>query len=111
VDGKQYRLIGADVREMLSSVPGALGGHRGNKLYGRLDCPSALQWIAAGFYVRERVFFADEQTALQAGYRPYGCCLPDKYRVWKQGGDPTSVAGGTPRKPLPIPARLLNKTA
>lgn len=106
VDGKQYRLIGPDGGEIRSSTPGTLGGHRGNKLYGRLDCPSALQWIAAGFYVPQRVFFKDEQDALAAGYRPCGCCLPDKYRVWKQGGDPLTVDGGRPRTPLPIPARL-----
>jgi hypothetical protein len=36
-----YRLIGADGRELLSEVPGTLGGHRRNRVYGRLDCPSA----------------------------------------------------------------------
>ena len=40
------------------------------KIYGRLDCPSALRAIAAGGYVASRVFFADELTAVAAGYRP-----------------------------------------
>jgi hypothetical protein len=43
---------------VLSETPGALGGHRKNKIYGRLDCPGALRWIAKGHYVKQRVFFA-----------------------------------------------------
>jgi len=29
------------------------------------------------------VFFADEQTAVAAGYRPCAVCLPDEYAQWK----------------------------
>lgn len=79
-----YTLIGPDGRPYRSATPGALGGHRGSKLYGRLDCPSALRTLAAGGYVRNRVFFADEATAVAAGYRPCAVCLPHEYRVWKQ---------------------------
>ena len=35
--------------------------------------------IARGQYVKNRVFFADEQTAVTAGYRPCAVCLPDEY--------------------------------
>jgi hypothetical protein len=80
---KQYRLIGADGREYLSPTPGTLGGHRRTKGYGRLDCRVALSWIAKGHYVGHRVFFADEATAIAAGYRPCAVCMPDEYRVWK----------------------------
>ena len=80
---KLYCLLGPDGREVLSAVPGTLGGHRRNRVYGRLDCPSALRWIAKGHYVRQRVFFADEATAIAAGYRPCANCLPDEYRRWK----------------------------
>lgn len=66
-----------------SLVPGTLGGHRRSKLYGRLDCPSALRAIARGGYVAHRVFFADEAAAIGAGYRPCAVCLPEKYREWK----------------------------
>jgi hypothetical protein len=78
-----YTLIGADGRPFPSPTPGMLGGHRRNKLYGRLDCPAALRAIAAGGYVRHRVFFADEDTAIAAGYRPCAVCLPIAYRDWK----------------------------
>ncbi len=78
-----YRLIGRDGREYLSERPGTLGGHRRTRVYGRLDCPGALRWIAKGHYVRHRVFFADEETAIAAGYRPCSVCLPERYREWR----------------------------
>jgi methylphosphotriester-DNA--protein-cysteine methyltransferase len=80
---KTYTLIGADGRPYQSAVPGTLGGHRRTKGYGRLDCPAALRWIAKGHYVRHRVFFADEATAIAAGYRPCAVCLPAEYAAWK----------------------------
>ena len=79
-----FTLLGADGRPYRSATPGVLGGHRRSRLYGRLDCRSALRAIAAGGYVRHRVFFADEETAIAAGYRPCAVCLPEAYRVWKQ---------------------------
>jgi methylphosphotriester-DNA--protein-cysteine methyltransferase len=33
--------------------------------------------------VKYRVFFADEQTAIAAGYRPCAVCLPERYAEWK----------------------------
>lgn len=78
-----YRLIGPDGREAVSRVPGTLGGHRRTRVYGRLDCPGALRWIAKGHYVRHRVFFANEATAIAAGYRPCARCLPEQYALWK----------------------------
>jgi methylphosphotriester-DNA--protein-cysteine methyltransferase len=62
---------------------GTLGGHRGTRLYGRLDCPAALRAIARGGYVNQRVFFRDERQARAAGFRPCAVCLPQKYRAWK----------------------------
>jgi hypothetical protein len=81
---KRYKLIGADGKLYQSTTPGLFGGHRGGKGYGRLDCPCAARWIAKGYYVKYRVFFADEVTAIAAGYRPAACCLKERYAVWKQ---------------------------
>jgi methylphosphotriester-DNA--protein-cysteine methyltransferase len=78
-----YTLLGADRRPYPSPTPGTYGGHRRSRIYGRLDCSSALRAIAAGGYVGNRVFFADEPTAIAAGYRPCAVCLPDAYQVWK----------------------------
>ena len=66
-----------------SEQPGTLGGYKKRKIYGRLDCPSALRHIAKGEYVKHRVFFADEATAIKAGYRPCGICMKEAYKVWK----------------------------
>ena len=82
---KTYRLIGTDGRSFDSAIKGALGGHRRSKIYGRLDCPGALRAIARGnTYQKSRVFFADEATAITAGYRPCAVCLRDAYRKWRQ---------------------------
>ncbi|MDH6353338.1 MULTISPECIES: Ada metal-binding domain-containing protein [Brevibacillus] len=80
---KTYLLLGSDGRLYRSQTPGTIGGYRRKKIYGRLDCPSALRAIARGGYVAHRVFFADEKTAVAAGYRPCAVCLPDKYALWK----------------------------
>jgi hypothetical protein len=82
---RTYTLLGPDRRPYRSATAGALGGHRRSRLYGRLDCPAALRAIARGPYVKNRVFFADEQTAVAAGYRPCAVCLPDAYARWKAG--------------------------
>lgn len=78
-----YTLLGADGRSYTSTTPGTVGGHRRNKLYGRLDCPAARRALAASRYARNRVFFADEQIAVAAGYRPCAICLPPAYQIWK----------------------------
>lgn len=83
MSGGPYTLVGPDGRTYPSTRPGTLGGHRRGRLYGRLDCPSALRAIARGGYVRQRVFFADEATARAAGYRPCAVCLPAQYAHWK----------------------------
>jgi methylphosphotriester-DNA--protein-cysteine methyltransferase len=69
---------------MHNNKRGTLGGHRATRIYGRLDCPTALRAIERGGYITQRVFFADEAEAIAAGYRPCARCLPDRYRDWKQ---------------------------
>ncbi len=80
-----YRLIDAHGHPYDSPTPGTLGGHRATRIYGRLDCPAARAAIARGGYVKHRVFFADEATAVAAGYRPCAQCLPAAYARWRQG--------------------------
>ena len=80
---KEYRLIGKNGAVYISHVPGQFGGHKKLKIYGRLDCPSANRHIANGQYVQHRVFFATEEDAVVAGYRPCGVCMRDKYQQWK----------------------------
>ena len=78
-----WTLLGADGRAVRSDRPGTLGGHRRTHIYGRLDCRAAAQAIARGGYVRHRVFFADAETAVAAGYRPCAVCLPAAYQQWR----------------------------
>ena len=81
---KTYTLLGADGVPYTSTTPGLLGGHSRTRVYGRLDCPVALSLLRRGFTPRHRVFFADEPTAIAAGYRPCGACLRERYRAWKR---------------------------
>lgn len=82
-----FTLIGQDGKPFQSRKKGKLGGHRKLKIYGRLDCPSALRFIAKLQYVKHRVFFADEATAAVAGYRPCARCMPDAYLLWRLAGN------------------------
>lgn len=84
IKNKTYKLLGADGNKYESEAPGTFGGNGKLKIYGRLDCPSALSAIKnfPGSYEETRVFFADEKTALAAGYRPCGNCLREKYKKY-----------------------------
>jgi hypothetical protein len=93
---KTFTLLGPDGKPYSSATPGALGGHRGGKLYGRLDCRAALQAIGRGGYVKHRVFFADEATAIAAGYRPCAVCMSQDYAIWKK--TQPAKAATTPHK-------------
>lgn len=66
-----------------SKTKGEWGGHKKQKIYGRLDCPAALRAIAKGGYVKSRVFFLTEADAKASGYRPCAVCLRQKYDAWK----------------------------
>ena len=81
---RTWTLTGGDGKPYASPVPGTLGGHRGGRLYGRLDCRAALRAIARGGYAKLRVFFSDEATAVAAGYRPCAVCMPSEYAMWKE---------------------------
>lgn len=78
-----WKLIGPDDKPYDSDHCGTLGGHRRGRIYGRLDCRAALQAIARGGYVANRVFFLNEEAARNAGYRPCAVCLPEAYARWK----------------------------
>ncbi|AKA24978.1 Ada metal-binding domain-containing protein [Pseudomonas chlororaphis] len=80
---KRWVLLDARGQRFLSERPGTLGGHRGSRIYGRLDCPAALRAIARGGYVTQRVFFLDAASARAAGYRPCARCLPQAYTAWR----------------------------
>ena len=88
--GRVWKLLGADGKPYDSTQPGMLGGHRRGRIYGRLDCPSALRAISRGGYLRDRVFFANERDAVAAGFRPCAVCLPDAHDRGKKTRQPNS---------------------
>lgn len=81
---KTYRLLAADGQSYESTEPGTLGGNRTARIYGQLTCWSARAAIPRG-YAKHRVFFADEATAIAAGYRPCGHCMKERYAEWSRG--------------------------
>jgi methylphosphotriester-DNA--protein-cysteine methyltransferase len=81
--GRTYVLLDARRRPYDSPVKGLFGGHLLDRVYGRLDCPAAARALTRGGYVKNRVFFADEQTAVDAGFRPCAACLPQEYQRWR----------------------------
>lgn len=84
-DRKVYRLLGPEGLYE-STTPGTLGGNAKHKIYGRLDCGSAIATIRkhGDAYTKHRVFFADEGTAIATGYRPCGNCMRDRFTAWKK---------------------------
>lgn len=82
-DKPVWLLMGSDGKPYFSLQAGRLGGHRRGKRYGTLDCRAALQAIARGGYVKNRVFFLNRACAIAAGYRPCAVCMPADYRQWK----------------------------
>jgi hypothetical protein len=80
---KTWTLTGPDGKPYDSLEPGTLGGHRKSHIYGHLDCRAALQAIARGGYVANRVFFLGASDARAAGYRPCAVCMPQAYQTWK----------------------------
>ena len=90
---RTWTLIGADGKPYASDRPGTLGGHRKQRIYGRLDCATALRAIARGGYVANRVFLPNEATAKAAGYRPCARCMRSEYDRWK----PTRDVNPAPR--------------
>ena len=81
----RYTLRDHADRPFPSAAPGRFGGHAKSRIYGRLDCRAARAAIARGGpYPRHRVFFADEVTAVSAGYRPCAICMPQAYAAWQR---------------------------
>ena len=79
---KEYSLL-TENGVITSKIPGTIGGNKKLKIYGKLDCYNALNWINKGYYVDNRVFFENIEIAEQLGYRPCAKCLKKEYIKWK----------------------------
>ena len=80
---KAYKLQSIN-GEYFSKIPGTCGGHKKLKIYGKLDCPSALRYIENGYYSNNRVFFEGYEVANELGYRPCSVCMKKEYEKWKE---------------------------
>jgi methylphosphotriester-DNA--protein-cysteine methyltransferase len=55
-----------------------LGGNKALKIYGTLSCRSGKRMKK-----ENRIFFTSGIEAIDAGYRPCGHCMREKYGKWK----------------------------
>lgn len=68
----------AGLRTKLRAKELALGGNKKLNIYGTLHCLSGKRMKR-----ENRVFFASEEEAQAAGYRPCGHCMKQAYQHWK----------------------------
>ena len=73
---------GAAIRSLIRSGQIRFGGNKTLKIYGTLSCSSGKR-----MKVKNRVFFESEAEAQQAGYRPCGHCMQEKYKLWATARD------------------------
>lgn len=76
---RHTQLEDAEVRGLIAAGEITLAGHARHKIYGSLDCASGKRTMARV----NRVFFASEDEAQQAGFRPCSACMKERYREWK----------------------------
>ncbi|MCL8538325.1 metal-binding protein [Chryseobacterium gallinarum] len=68
------------LRNMIRRKEIRLGGNKKLKIYGTLRCTSGKRMKK-----ENRVFFLNEQQALQHHYRPCAHCMREEYKKWKNG--------------------------
>ena len=67
-----------DLHRLIASGHIRYGGNSRLRIYGRLDCASGKRMKR-----RRRVFFASEDEARRAGFRPCGNCMRKAYLRWR----------------------------
>jgi len=93
-----------ELRTLIEQGEVTFAGHAGLEIYGRLDCRVGRRYMAR----RSRVFFASEEEAVEAGYRPCMTCMRSAYRAWKAEREAAAAAAAWPFPALapltPFPA-------
>jgi methylphosphotriester-DNA--protein-cysteine methyltransferase len=67
------------LKQLIEAGEIKFGGNVKLKIYGLLKCPSGKRMKVAN-----RVFFASEDEAVLAGFRPCGRCMKEDYERWKK---------------------------
>lgn len=78
---EHLKISALDLRKHIREGKIKLGGNKKLKIYGSIPCISGKRMKR-----ENRVFFENEQEAIQLGYRPCAKCLPDQYNKWKSDG-------------------------
>lgn len=74
-----HSLISAsELRSKIHRKEICFGGNKTLKIYGTLHCTSGKRMKK-----ENRVFFINEEEALQNNYRPCGHCMREAYKKWK----------------------------
>ena len=76
---RHQELSAQEVRAAIHQGAIQLAGNCKLKIYGKLNCKSGKRMKN-----HNRIFFANEKEALEAGYRPCGHCLKLKFLSWKE---------------------------
>jgi methylphosphotriester-DNA--protein-cysteine methyltransferase len=66
------------LKQKIDSEAITLAGNLKLRIYGTLTCASGKR-----MKTENRVFFQDENEAIESGFRPCGHCMREKYLVWK----------------------------
>jgi methylphosphotriester-DNA--protein-cysteine methyltransferase len=67
------------LRKLIHTHQLKLGGNLKLKIYGSLSCVSGKRMLR-----KNRVFFQNEEEAIELGYRPCAHCLPEQFKKWKE---------------------------
>ena len=67
-----------ELHKLIAAGKITLGGYKKIKIYGTLTCKAGKR-----MHTQNRVFFSDEQEAINNGYRPCGRCMHQQYQTWK----------------------------
>ena len=70
-------LNNGDLFKLIRNGEIQFAGNKNLNIYGLLNCKSGKRMKR-----ENRVFFSSEKEALEAGFRPCGHCLRDKYKTW-----------------------------
>jgi methylphosphotriester-DNA--protein-cysteine methyltransferase len=67
-----------EIRNFIRKGAITYAGNAPDKIYGTLSC-----WSGKKMKIENRVFFENQSEALDAGFRPCGHCLHDRYAKWR----------------------------
>ncbi len=68
------------LRRLIRQQKITFGGNAKLKIYGRLNCSSGKRMLK-----QNRVFFVNENEALEYNFRPCGNCMKAAYQTYKNG--------------------------